>query len=462
MTTTLTLDQARRIAVVAQGFGTLRRPRGPVRAEHLWRVIDRVGFVQIDSVNVVTRSHYLPFFSRLGGYDRCQLDSLRDGLAAAGVSATGVATAGVSATGVATAGLPASSPNLLVEYWAHEASLMAATSWPLFGFRMRGAADQSWRGMQEVARRHPQLLADVLEALTESGPMTARALERELAHDPTRERSQWGWNWSWVKHACEHLFWAGRVTSAGRTRQFERRYVRADLVLPDAVWARGPHGSDPLPEPEAFDALVELSARALGVATPACLRDYPRLSPGQAAPSIERLVRRGVLVPVRVHGWRAPAYLHHEAALPDRIGARALLSPFDSLIWLRRRTAALFGFDFRLEIYTPAAQRVHGYYVLPFLYGDRLLARVDLKADRGAGVLRAQAVTWEPAARRSRGAAAALEDQLGRLAHFLGLAHVVGPVEPTAHQPTDGNPGVTASPSPQLEGGAAPQPGTYR
>ena len=389
------LAVARRIALAAQGFGE-PRPRGRVRVEHLRHVHERLGIVQIDSVNVVTRSHYLPWFSRLGAYAPALLDGLRDEPGSDG----------------------------LVEYWAHEASLISPQTWPLFAFRMRRAAQESWRGMQEVARRHPQLLADVLDALAERGPMTARQLESALAAAPRADRTQWGWNWSWVKNACEHLFWSGQVTSAGRTRQFERRYARAVDRLPRQVWERGPHGADPIADEDAFDALVEMAARGQGVATQACLRDYPRLRLEQAKPAIERLVGRGVLVPVRVQSWRHPAYLHRDAVLPPRIRARALLSPFDSLIWLRTRTSALFGFDFRLEIYTPAARRVHGYYVLPFLYGDRLVARVDLKADRTRSELVARRVTWEAGVERHRGAPAALEAELRELAAFLGLAEV--------------------------------------
>ena len=403
----LTIEQARRIALAAQGFGARQRPRGAVRTEHLRGVVNQVGFIQIDSVNVVARSHYLTFHARLGRYEPALLDALRDD--------------------------PSGTPGgpVLVEYWAHEASLMNASTWPLFGFRMRRAADQSWRGMQEVAKRHPQLIQDVLRLLAEHGPMTARAVERAMAHQGVVDRASWGWNWSWVKHACEHLFWSGRVTSAGRTRQFERRYARAETTLPEVVWERGPYGRDPVPEAQAYDELVELAARAQGVATQGCLRDYPRLRPEQARPAIERLVAREVLVPIRVEGWRHPAYLHRDAVLPTRVVASALLSPFDSLIWLRKRTAALFGFDFRLEIYIPAAKRVHGYYVLPFLYGERLLARVDLKADRARGVLLARRVTWEPCARRARStrASPALEAELGRLAAFLGLSSVELPAD---------------------------------
>lgn len=395
MSTDLSLREARGIALTAQGFGARFRPRGEVRPAHLRAVADRVGAVQIDSVNVVTRSHRLPFFSRLGPYDTARLDRLRDRAGSRHV----------------------------VEYWAHEASLVPCETWPLFGFRMRRAED-SWGSMQGVAARHPQIVEDVLAEVRRVGPITARGLETRLAHDVPRPREGWGWNWSVVKAALEHLFWTGRITSAGRTIRFERRYAVPEAVLPAEVVAAGPHGNHPVAEDDALAALVEISARALGVGSAQCLRDYMRLSPAQAAPAIPRLVEEGVLVPVRVQGWRRPCYLHRDAALPRRRPAvAALLSPFDSLVWQRDRTRALFGFDFRLEIYVPAAQRVHGYYVLPFLLDDALVARVDAKADRAAGVLRAQAIHWEPGA-YDTDAAVRLAAELDALARFLGLAGV--------------------------------------
>lgn len=393
---TLTPAQVRRIALAAQGFGG-RRPRGVIRADHLRRVADRLGVVQIDSVNAVCRSQYLPFYSRLGPYDPALLDGLRDG--------------------------PQARRRHLVEYWAHEASLIPLSTWPLLGFRMLRAQQDAWGGMRRVARERPDLVLAVLGEVARRGPATAREIEAALEHDLPREREGWGWNWSLVKTALEQLFWAGEVTSAGRTGQFERRYALPEAVLGAETVARGPYGAEAIPAAQAFVDLVEIAARAHGIGSEQCLRDYFRLAPGQARPAIERLVADGVLRPARVAGWRRPLYLHAEARIPTRLRARALLSPFDSLIWQRERTRAIFGFDYRLEIYVPQARRVHGYYVLPFLLGDRLVARVDLRTVRAQGVLRVHAEHWEPGA-RTDSAQAELDDELAQLARFVGVEAV--------------------------------------
>jgi hypothetical protein len=390
----LTRAQARRIALAAQGFGIPRPEPWQASMRQVQRVIDHVQVVQIDSVNVVTRSQYLPFFSRLGPYDTGLLDRARD-----------------------------QSPRRLVEYWAHEASLIPPTTWPLLHFRMLRAVEDSWGGMQRVAREHPELVSAVLAEVQARGPLTSRQVEAALEHDLPRQRDEWGWNWSLVKSALEHLFWAGRVSSAGRTRQFERRYAAPERVLPPSLaWAARDPGSM-LSLEESYKALVLLAARAHGVGTEQCLRDYFRLKPHQARPALEALVAEGALVAATIEGWSRPAYLDPQARRPRAIHAQALLSPFDSLIWQRERTAALFGMDYRLEIYVPAHLRVHGYYVLPFLFGDELVARCDLKADRAAGVLRVQAVHWEPGAPTE--AKAALDDELALLADWLGLASAV-------------------------------------
>jgi uncharacterized protein YcaQ len=389
----LSLAQARRIALAAQGFADPRPVPGAATSRHLQRVIDRVGIVQIDSVNVLTRSQYLPFFSRLGPYDTALLDRARD-----------------------------RSPRRLVEYWAHEASLIPPSTWPLLGFRMRRALSDSWGGMRRVARDHPALVQAVLAEVTARGPITSREVERALEHDLPRDTSDWGWNWSLVKAALEHLFWAGQISSAGRTAQFERRYASLERVLPRAVAAQAITPEARPRDEDAFRELMLIAARAHGVGSEQCLRDYFRLKPEQARPALAALVAAGEVRPVEIAGWKRPAYLHREARRPRRVHAEALLSPFDSLIWQRDRTRALYGFDYRLEIYVPAPKRVHGYYVLPFLFGDTLVARVDLKADRAAGLLRLHATHWEPAAPAE--AAPALERRLAELAGWLGLAAV--------------------------------------
>ena len=368
----LSTAEARRIALAAQGFGS-----GAPRT--LRGVVDRVGLFQIDSVNVLVRAHYLPAFSRLGRYRTEQLE--RSAWYA---------------------------PRRLFEYWGHEASLLPVRLHPFLRWRMDRAVDEAWGGMRRVARDHPDVVARVLDTIRERGPVPASA----LVEDRPRRSGPW-WDWSDVKRACEWLFWSGQITSA-RRRNFERWYDVPERVLPREVLA-----APTPPVDEAQRELVRVAARALGVAAERDLRDYFRLPAHDARARVAELVEAGELLPVEVEGWRLPAYLAACARVPRRVDARALIGPFDSLVWERSRSERLFGFRFRLEIYVPAADRVHGYYVLPFLLGDRLVARVDLKSDRAAGVLRVQAAHAEPHAPPET--AAALLGELRSLAAWLAL-----------------------------------------
>jgi uncharacterized protein YcaQ len=378
----LTKTRARRIALTAQGF-TDRRPTMP-DARSLARVVNRVALFQIDSVNVVTRAQYMPLFSRLGPYSTSLLDR---------------------AYGRA--------PRRMFEYWAHEASLVRVDLHPALRFRMARAHQHAWGGMRRLARDRPDLVSWVLAEVADRGPLTSR----EIQTDASRRREGWGWNWSEVKTALEWLFFCGEVTSVKRNTAFERVFDLSERVLPPAV-VQAPTPDDA----EAHRRLIMVAATAHGVGTEQCLRDYFRLGPEESRTAIRELVDEGELLPVRIKGWHRQAYLHPQARIPRSVRARALISPFDSLIFERTRTDALFGFRYRIEIYVPPANRVHGYYVLPFLLGDRLVARVDLKADRQAGVLRVQSAHAEPAAPANT--ADELAQELGALCGWLGLEGV--------------------------------------
>ncbi len=380
----LTPLHARRIALAAQGF--TRPLPDEVRRSHVAAVARRLGFFQIDSVNVLQRAHYLPLYSRVGPYD---VDLLHR---AAGRS-----------------------PRLLFEYWAHEAALVDVELWPAMSHKMRSGRGM-WGGMAQLAAEQPDLVEQVHAAVGRFGPVTARELDARLG-GAERTRDQWGWNWSQTKHALEYLFFVGRVTAARRNAAFEREYDLPERVLPARVQT--------LPEPsddEAHLTLVGHAARALGVGTAQCLRDYFRLSPEPTKRAIVALVADGTLEPVTIDGWNRPAYLHVQATRPRRVHARTLLSPFDPLVFERTRTERLFDFRYRIEIYVPEPQRVHGYYVLPFLLGDRLVARVDLKADRAAGRLVVPGAFAQDDAPPET--AQELAAELRRMAEWLGLGEV--------------------------------------
>ncbi|HWS37090.1 MAG TPA: crosslink repair DNA glycosylase YcaQ family protein [Actinoplanes sp.] len=382
----LSVSQARRITLAAQGFLD-PRPGGVTDLRHLRRVLRRLHLIQMDSVNVLQRAHYMPLYSRLGPYPTGLLERAAY-----------------------------RKPRELFEFWGHEASLIRSDLQPLFRWRMERAHEFAWGGMRRIAVEQPQLVAWVLDEVRQRGPITAA----EIEHDAPRSKDNWGWNWSVVKQALEWLFYSGQVTAAERTTSFARRYDLPERVLPPAVLAA------PAPEPaEAFRALVELSARALGVAGEAELRDYFRLPVQPCRQAIAELAESGVLRPVTVPGWKA-AWLHHEARLPRRASAATLVSPFDPLIWERARTERLFGMTYRIEIYVPKPQRLYGYYVLPFLQGERFTARVDLKAERRTGELQVPAAWLEPGADPAE-TAAALTVELRRLAGWLGLTSVAVP-----------------------------------
>jgi uncharacterized protein YcaQ len=386
----LSLKQARRIAIAAQGFDLAGHgeARGSVAAgkRHLRRMIDRLGVVQIDSVNVVARAHTLPGFSRLGPYATADIDALAY----------------------------SGRRRVLFEYWGHEASYLPVALQPLFRFRMARAASGEgiYTGLAKFGRERRDLIDQVHREIERHGPMAAS----ELSHDHKGEGGWWGW--SEGKMAVEWLFWAGMVTTATRRGAFERIYDVTERVLPQAVLDT--------PTPSDADAnreLVRLSSIALGIATERCLRDYYRLEVADTKMAVASLVESGDLIPVAIEGFRNPAFLARNARIPRKAEARALLAPFDPLVWQRERTESLFGARIRLEIYTPAEKRVHGYYVLPFLLGDTLAARVDLKADRAGSVLVAQAAHLEDGAKAAE-VAGPLAAELRLMARWLGLSDV--------------------------------------
>lgn len=383
----ISLKTARRIALAAQGFGE-KRPTAPIDRRHLKRFLARNGLLQMDSVNVLVRAHYMPVYSRLGAYPLSLIDDNARGR-----------------------------KRLMFEYWAHEASLLPLELYPLMRWRMERAerGERVYSGLARYGREKADYIGKVLKEISERGPLAAS--------DFDGERGQGGWwGWSDVKRALEWLFWTGRVTTAERRPSFERVYDVPERVLPESVMSA--------PVPAADDAIRELlgiSARALGIATARDLRDYFRLPPEDVKARLPEMVEAGELLPVKVEGWSQQAYLHQAARMPRKVEAQALLSPFDPLVWERSRAERLFDFRYRIEIYTPAEKRIHGYYVLPFLLGEAVAARVDLKADRQAGVLRVMASHREPGAPAH--VAEALAAELSAVAAWLGLSDIeVAPV----------------------------------
>jgi uncharacterized protein len=378
----LSKAEARRIALAAQGFG-VPKPQRPLTMRDVQAVTNRLAQFQIDSINVVTRAHFMPLFSRLGPYDQGLLERA--------------------------AYRP---PRRLFEYWGHAASLIDVSLQPLLRFRMQPGFRDVWAGVERVAQQNADLIPVVRDEVATRGPISARDLE--IVEE--RDRSNWGWNWSRVKTILEWLFYVGEVTSAYRNSQFERVYDLPERVIPQSALAM------PTPTPqESVTGLVRRAAQALGIASESCLRDYFRTRPVMTRQAIATLVESGELIPVRVEGSASRLwYLWHQARVPRQVAARALLSPFDSMIFERARLERLFDFSYRIEIYVPEPKRVHGYYVYPFLLGEDFVARVDLKADRAGGVLRVNAAWMEPGY-DSFDVATELTSELKLMAEWLGL-----------------------------------------
>lgn len=384
MTETLSVAQARRISLAAQGFAGARGRRAPGRGE-LRGLIERLRLLQIDSVNVWERSHYMPAFSRLGAYDRALLDGLSE----------------PDGTGWPWLG----------EYWAHMAAFVPVEDLPLFAFRKQRMAQ---RGDPDFRQQTRALRAWLRAEIAARGPLRAS----EITHEDNTRSGTW-WGWSKVKRCLEHMFLEGELAAASRIG-FERRYGLPEQLLPSAALAS-------VPEREAIRELVRRAAIAHGVGTADDLADYFRLSLGETRRAIEELREAGELVPVEVEGWvhrerPIPTWLHRDAEVPGRLTRTTLLSPFDPVTWHRDRAERLHGFHYRIEIYLPAAKRRYGYYSLPVLVGERLRARVDLKNDRAARVLRVRSAWLEPGAPASTPAriAAAIRDA----AEWQGLSGI--------------------------------------
>lgn len=382
-TQSLSLSQARRIALAAQGFGN--RKSGSIDAPANWRsarsAIRRMGLLQMDSINIIVRSHYMPVYSRIGPYSRTRLDDKAFH----------------------------HKKRELFEYWAHEASLLPMDMHPLLRWRMAQAArfEGMWKGIAKFVQKRGDYIDFVYDQICANGPMSSREFNEG-------GKSGGMWDWHDGKTALEYLFWIGRITTHSR-RGFERFYDLPERVLPEKVLA--------LPTPDEDDAkrkLLRISAAALGIATEADLRDYFRLPAAHAKARVAELVEQGDLEAVTVEGWKQPAYLAPDARLPRWIRGATMLTPFDPIVWERSRTERLFNFRYRIEIYTPAHKRQYGYYVLPFLLDDRLVARVDLKSDRQTSTLRVLGAFGEDVSEQTV-VARKLAAELRRFGQWLGL-----------------------------------------
>ena len=370
--------EARRIALGAQGLAE-RRPTGRIDRRHLRRVLDRIGLIQIDSVNVLVRSQELPLFARLGPHPR----SLIWDATAAGE---------------------------LFEYWVHEASHVQTAQHPLFRWRM--TTPFPWPSFRRRAEARRKYVESVYEYVAEHGPVVAG----DLAQRDGKKRGWWEYDDG--KVALAALFHEGRLTATRRQSDFARVYDLPERVLPAEVL-----DAPAVPEHDARKELLVLAAKYHGVGTVGDLADYHRQGRPTCKLLLAELVEEGRLLAAEIPGWNRPAYMHPDATIPRRIDASALLSPFDPVVWNRERALRLFGFHYRIEIYVPAPKRQYGYYVLPFLLGEELVGRVDLKADRANGALLVQAAWGEPGV-PEREVAAALLEELRLMAAWLGLERV--------------------------------------
>ena len=376
--TEVSLASARRIALAAQGFAS-PRPSGRVDRRHLRKVLDHIGLIQIDSVNVLARSQELTLFSRLGNHPRSLIpDATADGE--------------------------------LFEYWCHEASHLPTSMHRLVRWRMEDARNGTmWPGLQRFAKSKSQFVQEVRDRVFNDGPLVAGDVKTR-----TGPKGSW-WDWDDGKAALEYLFWTGEITAQRRPNDFARMYFAPQHVLPKEVLkAKTPT------EFEARSELLLLAAKSLGIATASDLLDYHRQKPAVVKPVLAELVKQGNLEQVRVEGWRDVAYMLPGVSTPRSMNTRALVSPFDSLVWCRPRIERLWDFHYRIEIYTPEQKRVYGYYVLPFVLGDRIVARVDLKADRQAGVLLVHGAYSEPGI-DVKHVVSELAEELKLMALWLGL-----------------------------------------
>ncbi len=376
-TDSISLATARRVALGAQGFAE-PRPKGRVDRRHFRRVLDRMGLIQIDSVNVLVRSQELPLFARLGPHPRSMIGD-------------------------------ATKAGEVFEYWVHEASHVDMAHHHLHRWKM--AREHKWARYFTLKDRRPDYVEDVYRRIRDDGPVASGDLSERVG-----KKGTW-WDWDDAKIALEHLFWSGRVTVTRRA-DFARIYDLTERVIPADVLAR-----PAAPEREARKQLLELAARHHGIGTLSDLTDYHRQGRQACKPLVAELVEEGILREVRVEGWTQPAFLHNEARIPRRINACTVLSPFDPVVWNRDRAHRLFGFHYRIEIYTPQPKRIYGYYVLPILWGDSVVGRLDMKSDRQAGALLVHGAFIEPGVPGGP-LADDLAPELHAMARWLGLDRV--------------------------------------